>query len=154
MALSLVLFIARAGDINLAVLGRLPTTTLFVDTALHPQATTTPGVLAVRPDGNLFFGNAERIKNAVRELTKAADPAPHAVVLDLTASFRLSIPVLDALAELCEELARQGITLHLAHLRTRAAEELARHPLTDHLTSHAIHPTVDEAVSVAARTSH
>ncbi|MEU2823135.1 SulP family inorganic anion transporter [Streptomyces bacillaris] len=153
VALSLALFIARAGDIHLAVLGRLPTTTLFVDTGLHHEAATTPGVLAVRPDGSLFFGNADRIKSAVHELTKATTPTPHAVVLDLTASFRLSIPVLDTLAQLREELAHQGITLHLAHLRTRAAQELTHHPLADHLPPHATHPTVDEAVSAAAQTS-
>lgn len=146
VALSLALFIARASELNLALLGRMPGTTLFEDTALHDEATTTPGVLTVRPDGGLFFGNVGRIKSAVHELAKTAEPTPHAVVLDLTASFRLSIPVLDALTELQQELAREGITLHLARLRTRAANELARHPLANTLI---IHTTVGEAVTSA-----
>lgn len=49
VALSLVLFIAVAGRRNVAVLGRLPGTRLYADTAQHPDATTTPGVLAVQP---------------------------------------------------------------------------------------------------------
>jgi high affinity sulfate transporter 1 len=154
VGLSLVLFIARAGERNLAVLGRLPGTTLYVDTALHDTAATTPGVLAVRPDGSLFFGNADRVKGDVRELARAAEPAPHAVVLDLAARFTFGVPVLDTLAELREELAHTGVTLHLAHLRTRAAGELARHPLADKLTPHTTHPTVDAAVTAATPTPH
>lgn len=44
--------------IRLAVLGRLPGNRRSVDLADHPDATTTPGLLLVRPDGPVFFANA------------------------------------------------------------------------------------------------
>ncbi|MFF3260924.1 SulP family inorganic anion transporter [Streptomyces sp. NPDC002932] len=152
VALSLVLFIAAASRRNVAVLGRLPGTRLYVDTAENAEAATTPGVLTVRPDGSLFFGNVNRVRLAVRDALGRTQPAPHAVVLDLTASYQLGVPVLDALDDLREELARQGTTLHLAHVRARAAQELTRHPLSHHLGEDATHRTVDEAVSAAAAT--
>ena len=152
VALSLVLFIADASTPRLSVLGRLPGSTLYGDTAEHPDATTTPGVLAVRPDGELFFGNTNRTRLALLDLlTAAGDASPRAVVLDLSASYRLGLPVLDALDDLREDLAHRNIPLHLARLRARARQELDRHPLADHLGPTAIHPTVKAAVTLAGR---
>ncbi|MFF1925053.1 SulP family inorganic anion transporter [Streptomyces sp. NPDC058221] len=149
VALSLVLFIAAASLRNVAVLGRLPGTRLYADTVQHADAATTPGVLAVRPDGSLFFGNVNRVRLAVRDQVAGAASPPRAVVLDLTGSYRLGIPVLDALDELREELARKDITLHLAHVRARAEQDLAQHPLAAHLGPRGLHHTVDDAVSAA-----
>ncbi|THA69358.1 STAS domain-containing protein [Streptomyces sp. A0642] len=149
VALSLVLFIAAASRRDVAVLGRLPGTRLYADTAHHPDAATTPGVLAVRPDGSLFFGNVNRVRLAVRDQVARSTPPPRAVVLDLTGSYRLGIPVLDALDELREELARKDIALHLAHVRARAEQDLARHALADRLGPRGRHPTVDDAASAA-----
>lgn len=149
VALSLVLFIAAASKPHVAVIGRLAGTDVYVDTALHEQASTVSGVLAVRPDGGLFFGNAARVKLAVRDLVLASQPQPSAVVLDITATFHLGVPVLDALEELREELERDGITLHLAHIRAHADRSLQRHPLAAHLGPERVHRTVAEAVAAA-----
>ncbi|MFJ4840817.1 SulP family inorganic anion transporter [Streptomyces sp. NPDC088746] len=149
VALSLVLFIAAASHRNVAVLGRLPGTRLYADTAQHPDAATIPGVLAVRPDGSLFFGNVNRVRLAVRDQVERTTPPPRAVVLDLTGSYRLGIPVLDALDELREELARKNIALHLAHVRARAEHDLTRHALADRLGPRGRHLTVDDAASAA-----
>ncbi|MFD5208635.1 SulP family inorganic anion transporter [Streptomyces anulatus] len=147
VALSLVLFISAASRRHVAVVGRLPGTRLYADTAQHPDAATTAGVLAVRPDGSLFFGNADRVRLAVRDLVAHTAPPPRAVVLDLTSSYRLGIPVLDTLDELREELAGNDITLHLAHVRARAEQDLGRHALADRIGADGLHRTVDDAVS-------
>lgn len=102
-------------------------------------------MLAVRPDGSLFFGNVNRVRDQVT----GTAPPPRAVVLDLTGSYRLSIPVLDTLDELREELARKDIALHLAHVRARAEQDLTRHALAGHLGPHGRHRTVGDAVSAA-----
>ncbi|MEV6506157.1 SulP family inorganic anion transporter [Streptomyces sp. NPDC051642] len=149
VALSLALFIAAAGRPRLAVLGHLPGTHLYGDTDEHDDARVTPGVLVTRPDGALFFGNVSRTKLGVSALLKRADPSPHAVVLDIGASFHLGVPVLDVLDELREELARDGILLHLARVRARAREDLVRHPLAGELGAGALHASVEEAVLAA-----
>ncbi|MFJ6609641.1 SulP family inorganic anion transporter [Streptomyces sp. NPDC091289] len=149
VTLSLVLFISAAGRRDVAVLGRLPGTRLYADIAQHPDAATTAGVLAVRPDGSLFFGNVNRVRLAVRDRVAHTAPPPRAVVLDLTSSYRLGIPVLDTLDELREELAGKDITLHLAHVRARAEQDLTRHALTDRVGPYGLHRTVDDAVSAA-----
>ncbi|MEU9094831.1 hypothetical protein, partial [Streptomyces sp. NPDC048428] len=90
-----------------------------------------------------------RVRLAVRDQVERTTPPPRAVVLDLTGSYRLGIPVLDALDEVRDELAVQRIDLHLAHVRARAELELTRHPLAGHLGPHGLHHTVDQAVSAA-----
>lgn len=108
VALSLVLFIASASTTHVAVLGKLPNSPLYGDTAQHPGATAVPDVLVARPDGALFFGNADRTRKAVLALTAAAQPPPHNVVLDLSATYHLGVPVLDTLDELRDALKRRG----------------------------------------------
>ncbi|MGW4548041.1 STAS domain-containing protein [Streptomyces violaceorubidus] len=115
---------------------------------MHPDAEPVPGVLVVRPDGSLFFGNISRVRLAVRDQVQAAEPPPHTVVLDLADSYHLGVPVLDTLDEL-HELHHHGIALHIAHVRARAGTDLDRHPLAARLGPHALHPTVDDAVRAA-----
>jgi high affinity sulfate transporter 1 len=146
VALSLVLFIAAASTTHLAVLGRLPDSR-YGDTAHHPEATTTPGVLAVRPDGALFFGNADRTRQSVLALAAAAHPAPRTVVLDLGGSYHLGIPVLDTLDELRDTLHRRGTDLHLARLRARARADFDHHRLPGRLGPGTVHASVEEAMT-------
>jgi len=139
VVLSLALFVAAASRPAVAVLGRLPGTRRYADTADAPQARQLPGVLVVRPDAALFFGNVDRVRRTVLEQVATADPRPTAVVLDLNASYHFGIPVLDTLQDLRTELDRQGVVLHLARIRAPARPALAQHPLG----RAPIHDTVD-----------
>lgn len=150
VALSLVLFIAAASTPRLAVLGKLPGSVLYGDTAQHPGAVTVPGLLVVRPDGALFFGNADRTRRGLLALAASADPAPRTVVLDLSATYRLGIPVLDTLDELRDSLDRKGTALHLARLRAKAGHDLARHRLAGALGPGALHADVEDAMTALA----
>ncbi|MEV0850236.1 SulP family inorganic anion transporter [Streptomyces sp. NPDC049954] len=146
VALSLVLFVAAASTAHLAVLGKLPASPLWGDTAQHPDATSVPGVLVTRPDGALFFGNADRTRKGVLALTASAHPAPHTVVLDLSATYHLGVPVLDTLGELRESLERRGAALHLARLHEAARHDFDRHRLAGLLGPDAVHADVGDAV--------
>jgi SulP family sulfate permease len=147
VALSLVLFIAAASTTHLSVLGRLPGSRRYGDTEQHPDATTVHGVLAVRPDGALFFGNVDRTRRDVLALAAAIHPAPRVVVLDLSGTYHLGIPVLDTLDELRESLDRQGTELHLARLRARARREFDRHHLAGRFAPGAVHASVEDAMT-------
>ncbi|MGH3100195.1 MAG: SulP family inorganic anion transporter, partial [Thermoleophilia bacterium] len=62
VGLSVVWFIGAASRIRLAVLGRLPDNRGYGDVLDHPDATTVPGLLLVRPDAPLFFANANPLR--------------------------------------------------------------------------------------------
>ena len=146
VALSLVWFIGAASRVRLAVLGRLPDTGRYGDLIDHPDATTVPGLLLVRPDGPLFFANANPLRLGVLQLVRTAAPPPRVVVLDLSSSFRLSLPTLDILAELHDELQQRGIALWLARIRSSAMAELQASGLFDRLSPTQLHATVEDAV--------
>lgn len=145
VALSLVLFIAAASRPPVAVLGRLPGTEQWADTADAQDARTTPGILVVRPDAALFFGNVDRVRLTVLDQVATTDPRPAGVVMDLNASYHFGLPVLDTLLDLHTELGRQGVTLHLARIRALARGDLDQHPLGR--TS--VHPTVEDAIDAS-----
>ncbi|MEV7287072.1 SulP family inorganic anion transporter [Streptomyces sp. NPDC093252] len=148
-ALSLILFIAYSSRPRIAVLGHLPATSTWGSVEDQPDAVTTPGVLVVRPDGQLFFGNAERLKDAVRDQVRRTEPRPHTVVLSLVASYRLGVPVLDTLDDLRTELAQRDIALRLARVHTTTAGHVDAHALGRALGPDRIHPTVADAVRAA-----
>ncbi|GGR89402.1 sodium-independent anion transporter [Streptomyces humidus] len=145
--MSLLLFIAYSSAPRVAVLGLLPGTGVWGDLREHPRAVPAPGVLVARPDGTLFFGNAARVRTAVKDLVAASEDPPRAVVVDLTASYRLGLPVLDTLADLAADLDHQGVELHLARVRAGPTRALSRHPLHATLSPDRLHPTVTDAVN-------
>ena len=149
VALSLVLFIAAASTTRVAVLGRIPGSGLYGETSRHRDAATAPGILVARPDGALFFGNCDRIRKDVLALAAAAEPAPRTVILELSATYHLGVPVLDVLDELRDALERRRCALHLAELRATARAEFARHPLSARLGPAAVHATVEDAMAAA-----
>ncbi|MFE0523660.1 SulP family inorganic anion transporter [Streptomyces sp. NPDC058954] len=145
--MSLLLFIAYSSTPRVAVLGLLPGTGVWGDLREHPRAVAAPGILVARPDGALFFGNVNRVRTAVKELVAASDRPPRAVVVDLTASYRLGLPVLDTLADLAADLDHQGVELHVARVRAGATRSLSRHPLHATLSPDRLHATVTDAVN-------
>ena len=99
VGLSLVWFIGAACRPRLAVLGQLGGGR-YGDLLDHPEAATVPGLLLVRPDGPVFFANANPLRLGVLRLVRTASPPLQVVVVDLSSSFRLSVPTIDVLSEL------------------------------------------------------
>lgn len=145
VALSLVWFIAAASRVRLAVLGRLPGDAGYGDLVDHPDATTIPGLLLVRPDGPVFFANANPLRLGVLDLIRTTVAPPRVVVLDLSSSFRLSLPIIDTLTELDDELHQRGVELWLARVRSTATAELQASGLADRLGPTHLHTTLEDA---------
>jgi sulfate permease, SulP family len=82
----------------------------------------------------------------VLQLLGTVSPPPRVVVVDLTSSFRLSLPTLDTLAELRDELDQRGVGLWLARVRGSAMAELQASGLADRLGPAQLFATVEDAV--------
>jgi sulfate permease, SulP family len=97
-----------------------------------------PGLLAVRPEGRLFFANARRVCEHIAAIAADRRPPPRVVLLDLSAVNDLDVTALDRLADLAEDLHGQGMILWVAapsqrplEMLRRAAELLGRPSLQD-----------------------
>jgi SulP family sulfate permease len=125
----------------------------------HPQFVAgerAPGLLAVRPEGRLFFANARRVCDRIAAIAADRRPPPRVVLLDLGAVNDLDVTALDRLADLAEDLHERGMTLWAAapsqrplELLRRGAELLGRTDLqadTGRLGVR-VFPSVDDAVA-------
>jgi anti-anti-sigma factor len=93
----------------------------------HPDDERYPGLLMVRVEGRLFFGNAERVREIVRGLVEAS--RPKVLVLDCSAVFDLEYSALKVLTEAEERARRGGGELWLSALNPEARRVVERSPL-------------------------
>lgn len=146
MCLTLVALLKKVCAPLDSVLGRLPGTRTFVDLALHPQAESIPGVLIFRPNGVLFFANANRFSSRLRAaIENALAPISH-VILNLEASPEIDVTVLDTLEQLRSELNENGIGLAFARISDPVRDLLRRSGFLDRFGESNVFWGVDSAV--------
>lgn len=112
----------------------------------NPDVVAVPGALIVRPNSGLFFGAVDRERKEVIALAAADDAGIERVCPVLTASFRLSLPVLESLGELEKQLARSSRQLWLVGLPSTARAELARDELAERMGAQHIVRTIGQAL--------
>lgn len=117
-----------------AVLGRLPGTTHYRNVKNHPSAERTPGVLALRMDARLYFGNVAHLKRILTsELGADTDDGCKAVVVDASSINDLDSSGATALEELRADLDAQGVTLLLANVKHPVRQVMQRAGFCDRL---------------------
>jgi anti-anti-sigma factor len=90
----------------------------------HPDDETFPGLLIVRPEGRLFFVNAQTVGERIRAL--AAQHRPRVLVLDLSRVPDVEYSALQMLMEGEQRAAEAGIELWLAGLNPGVLEMVRR----------------------------
>ena len=72
------------------------------------------GMLLLHVDGPIYTGNAQVTLDSVVEAALVVVPPVHSVVLEASAVHRVTVPMLDGLRSLQQELATEGFTLRVA----------------------------------------
>ena len=122
VALSMGALIWRASRPHIAVLGRIHGTEHFRNVDRY-SAETTPGLLMLRVDAGLFFGNVDAVNERIdEELAQHASTAH--LVLVLSAVNAIDTSALFGLGELNASLGRRGVTLHLAEVKGPVMDRL------------------------------
>lgn len=99
----------------------------------HPDDETFPGLMIVRPEGRLFFLNADFVKEQVIALE--AQHHPRVVVWDMSAVPDIEYSALQALIEGEKHLGELGVSLWLAGLNPGVLEMVRRAGLDEKLGS-------------------
>lgn len=127
------------------VLGRKRGTNVFRPRSPEqPDDETFPGLLLLRPEGRLFFLNAERVAERMRPLL--AEAKPKVVVLDLSAVFDLEYTALKMLIEAEARQREAGLTFWLAGLNPDVLAVVQRSSLGKTLGREGLHHNVEIAV--------
>jgi high affinity sulfate transporter 1 len=116
VGLTLIALMHKLSSPQDSVLGRLPGSKAFVDVARYSEAEQVPGLLIFRPNGLLFFANANRVQNRLRELVKGSGTSLRAVVVNLEASPEIDVTSLEMLRRLRDELQESGIHLYFSRV--------------------------------------
>lgn len=110
------------------ILGRKRGTTVFRPCSdEHPDDETWPGLLIVRPEGRIFFANAERVGDRILALVESSEAKT--VVVDGRAVPELEYTALRMLTAAEEKLRRDGIALWLAGLNPSVLSVVQRSKL-------------------------
>jgi MFS superfamily sulfate permease-like transporter len=148
--LSLVSLLRQANHPAVYVLGQKPGTDVFRPRMPeHPEDRTWAGVLLLRPEGRIYFANAQRIVDGVMALVH--DAGARAVVLDLSAVPDIEYTGLKSMTELERSLADAGVVLSVAALNPPALAVIQRSSLGARLGRERMFFTIAQAVAYAGR---
>ena len=100
--------------------------------ARHFEDEVLPGLLLLRTEGRVYFGNARRIGDKMWEIIREAKP--RVLVLDCSAVPDIEFTALKMLIETEERLRQEGTTLWLAALNPGMLDIIRRSKLGDILT--------------------
>ena len=132
IGLSLATLLLRASTPHIAVIGRIAGTEHFRNIERHGVETIV-GVLFLRIDESLFFGNLNAIETRLNtELEHRPDT--HDLVLIMSAVNRVDTTAMEVLTDLNRELDERGVRLHLAEVKGPVQDRLVNSPLWKALT--------------------
>lgn len=121
IVVSLVALVYQVSDPPVHVLARKRGTNVFrARNSEYPDDEQFPGLLMLRPEGRIFFANAERVREKIQQAIVLAQP--RVVVLDLSRVFDLEYTALKMLIEAEERQAGTDVSLWLAGLNPGVLE--------------------------------
>ena len=146
IVVSLVGLAYQVADPPLYVLGRKPGTNVFRPrSAEHPEDETFPGLLLLRPEGRIFFANAERLGEKMRAQIAAAKPT--VVALHLRGVFDLEYTALKMLTEAEKRLRASGVLVWLVGLNPGVLAMVQHSPLGQTLGRERMFFNLEQAVA-------
>lgn len=146
VATSLIKHIVVTTRPHYAVLGRLPGTTVWRNLANHPNAQPEPGILALRFDAQLYFGNAAFFKDTLHKETERLDVPLRAIVLDASAISQLDASGASVLLDVIEVHQERGIPVVFAGVKEPVRCVMRRAHICERAGQDAFFWTVEEAV--------
>jgi high affinity sulfate transporter 1 len=143
---SIVALAYQVANPRLHVLGRKPGTNVFRPRSKeHPEDEIFPGLLIIRPEGRIFFANAEQLAHEM--LLQLEKAQPRIVALDLSAVFDLEYTALKMLAEAEKKHRERGIRLWLVGMNPEVLTMIQKSSLGEALGREGMHFNLETAVT-------
>ena len=143
---SLVALAHQVADPPVHVLRRKSGTNVFRPVSdEHPDDEMFPGLLLLRPEGRVFFANAENIGQKIRPLIAQANP--QVVALDLGAVFDIEYTALKMLTETEMKYRERGVAIWVVGLNPAVLAMVQRSPLSATLGQERMFFNLEEAVA-------
>ncbi|MEV7473801.1 SulP family inorganic anion transporter [Pseudarthrobacter oxydans] len=151
VGLAILDFLRRAWEPYRAELVDVPGVPGYHDVSRHPDGERIPGMLILRFDAPLFFGNGALLGSFVRNKLDQAPPGTERVVLAAEPVTGIDTTALDELVQLDEWLERHGVDLVFAELKGPVKDRLLQYGMGARFSPEHFYPTVSEAVRAFQR---
>ncbi|XP_047325889.1 sulfate transporter 4.1, chloroplastic-like isoform X1 [Impatiens glandulifera] len=160
VGVSLAFVIHESANPNVAVLGRLPGTTIYRNLKQYPEAYTYNGIVVVRVDAPIYFANISYIKERLREFEfqcKEEDESMrrgpevervHFVVLEMAPATYIDSSAVQALKDLHQEYESRDIKMTIANPNKDVLSTLSKSGLVDMIGKEWCFVRVHDAVQV------
>jgi sulfate permease, SulP family len=149
VVMSLLALISRASKPAVRRLGWDKSSQAYLAEGDGAALETTPGVVVVRIDGPLFFADATRFRDELRQMI-AGEPGLRTVVIDGEAVSQTDTDGADMVAQIGGELQRDGVVLALARVSSPVLDLWRRAGAVDVIDDN-VFPTVREAIERTQR---
>jgi sulfate permease, SulP family len=150
VVLSILLVVYRISKLPVSVLDEVPKVPgTYLDVSRHPEAKEVPRVLFVRPDGMVFYANAESVQDTVESLASSPSRPVETVLIDLDVNDELGITSAERLEKLVDALREQGLRVGLVHVHQPAIDMASRTGLLEKVGTDHILPTLASGVACA-----
>jgi sulfate permease, SulP family len=145
VALSLAALLYSGSRPHYAVLGRLPQSNVYRNILRFPEAEEEEGVLILRPEAALFFGNQEYVRNAM-ELELSQRPETELIIVDGSSIASVDSTALDMLLALQRDLLREGVQLRFLGLNGDVRDAFRRSGLESALGDNPVYARIHDLV--------
>ncbi|PHU18560.1 putative sulfate transporter 4.2 [Capsicum chinense] len=154
---SLAFVIHESANPHIAVLGRLPGTTIYRNTQQYPEAYTYNGIVIVRIDAPIYFANTSYIKDKLREYeiekeeSKGRGPEVsriYFVILEMAPVTYIDSSAVQALKELHQEYKSRDIQLAISNPNRDVLLTLAKAGVVDLIGKEWYFVRVHDAVQI------
>jgi high affinity sulfate transporter 1 len=130
---------------RVAVLGKVPGGRRHRDVSRHPDAQTRAGVLIVRFEAPVFFGNADYMHESVLHLLDDEEPRPDALVLVCDAMSDIDLTGIEALRDLITDIHQRGVELRMCRVKGPVHDALLESHVVDLVGAEHFYDTVPAA---------
>ncbi|MEZ5093409.1 SulP family inorganic anion transporter [Nocardioides sp.] len=149
---SLLGLVYRSSQVQIDRMGKVPHEKAAWGAIAHDEdREPVPGVLVLRPDGPIFWANADPVFRRIRRHLDH-HPETGVVVLDLEASNQMDATTVDSLSSLLAELRGQGRDLFLVRIFGNVRVVLERSGFLDELGEGRLWHSISAGVKAAKRT--
>ncbi|XP_010499116.1 PREDICTED: probable sulfate transporter 4.2 isoform X2 [Camelina sativa] len=157
VGVSLAFVIHESANPHIAVLGRLPGTTVYRNVKQYPEAYAYNGIVIVRIDAPIYFANISYIKDRLREYEVAIDKRTNKgpdlekiyfVILELSPVTYIDSSAVEAIKKLYEEYKTRDIQLAISNPSKEVLLILARSGIVELIGREWFYVRVHDAVQV------
>jgi sulfate permease, SulP family len=132
IVLSLVSLASQSANPSVYVIGRKRGTDVLRPLSPdHPDDETFDGLLILRPEGRLFFANAQRVADQIQDLV--TEHKPRVLALDMSRVFDIEYSALQMLMEVERRMTEQSITYWMVGFNPKVLEYISASGFGDSL---------------------